>query len=77
MLRVTVQDDGDGFDAQHCWPEDGRRHLGIIGMEQRVESLGGNLRIWSTPGEGTLVMFRIPASTELEEKNSASCQLHK
>ena len=63
-LRLTVSDDGDGFDPT----EVPRGHLGLIGMRQRIDLVGGELRVESTPGSGTtidaLVPIEAPASAE-------------
>jgi len=53
-LRVSVQDDGRGFDPR---AETG---LGILGMEERVMRLGGSLHIDSERGRGTIVWFELP-----------------
>ena len=60
-LVVTVSDDGKGFDV-----DEARRtaaatgHLGLVGVEERVEAAGGDLSMRSAPGEGTTVTIRIP-----------------
>lgn len=53
-LSMTIQDDGRGFRPGHS------KGLGLIGMHERVESLGGNLRIASEPGKGTRIEARLP-----------------
>lgn len=58
QLHVLVSDRGTGFEASHHHPQDG--HLGIEGMRQRVESMGGSFAIESTPGEGTRVRAELP-----------------
>jgi signal transduction histidine kinase len=50
-LRLMVEDDGCGFDASS---PTGR--LGLAGIRERVELLGGQLRIESSPGGGTAVV---------------------
>jgi signal transduction histidine kinase len=50
-LRVVVEDDGVGFDA-----EAPTSRLGLVGIRERVELLGGRLRIESSPGGGTAVV---------------------
>ena len=50
-LRVMVEDDGRGFD-----PAAQSRGLGLAGMRERMELVGGALRIESTPGTGTAVI---------------------
>jgi signal transduction histidine kinase len=59
-IRAVVRDDGHGFDVSAAWAERGDRGLGLIGMRERAEALGGTLEIRSTPGEGTEVCARVP-----------------
>jgi two-component system sensor histidine kinase DegS len=66
MLQVTIQDDGVGFDTDQCVADDSRHHLGLVGMEQRVESHGGKMQVWSSPGQGTLIRFRLPLSNRTQ-----------
>jgi signal transduction histidine kinase len=54
-IRLTVQDDGIGFDRA----ERGTG-LGLLGIGERVRELGGNLKITSGPGRGTLLEVKIP-----------------
>jgi len=57
-VRCTVTDDGKGFtDAG----ENGNSGLGLIGLRERVEPLGGSIRWGSIPGaSGAVVVARIP-----------------
>jgi signal transduction histidine kinase len=57
-LRLTVSDEGPGFHWDDSRPADG--HLGLIGMRERVESLGGTFSISSGTPSGTIVQARIP-----------------
>jgi signal transduction histidine kinase len=57
-LRLTVSDEGPGFHWDDSRPADG--HLGLIGMRERVESLGGTFSISSGSPSGTIVQARIP-----------------
>lgn len=60
-LQATVEDDGRGFDVTGIAPDDPRgRGLGIFGMRERAELVGGRLVIDSAPGRGTRVTVRIP-----------------
>lgn len=59
-LRVSVQDDGKGFTPAQ---EPG---LGIIGMQERANRLGGELRVESEPGRGTIVSFTLPLPDRIE-----------
>ena len=53
-LTFAVVDDGRGFD-----PDDTRMGTGLQGMADRLEAIGGDLEIESSPGEGTTVRGRI------------------
>jgi len=56
-LEVTVWDDGVGFSIEQ--PSAG---LGLMGMSERAELVGGHLDIESEPGAGTTVRARFPLS---------------
>lgn len=58
-LRVTVRDDGAGMPARPA-ARDGRGTMGLIGIRERAEALGGALHIESAPGRGTAVIVRLP-----------------
>ena len=57
---AVIEDDGIGFDMASS-PD--RPHLGIVGMRERAELLGGQLTIESQAGQGTSVYIRIPIHT--------------
>jgi PAS domain S-box-containing protein len=54
-LRLELRDDGDGFKVKG--PHDG---FGLAGMRERVEQMGGKLKISSARGEGTNVLVTLP-----------------
>ncbi|MFI4908834.1 MAG: sensor histidine kinase [Steroidobacterales bacterium] len=55
--RITLSDDGQGFDAAD--PKFRWSH-GITGMRQRVRALGGQFDLESAPGAGTTLRVSIP-----------------
>jgi signal transduction histidine kinase len=57
-LSLSVADDGSGFNTETT------RGLGMLGMEERVRQLGGQLELSSTPGKGTELRVRLPIATE-------------
>ena len=67
-IDVTVRDDGKGFTpGTQLGPLQG--HFGMQGMRERVERLGGTLRIESVPGRGTTIHARVrtlPYDQEIE-----------
>ena len=58
-LRLEFSDDGDGFNAQDRG--DGR---GLAGMRERVEQMGGELKITSSCGKGTKITVVLPSNGE-------------
>lgn len=60
-LRVTIADDGAGFDASLITSQRRPGHFGIQGMMERIERLGGALELNSQPHEGTRVVLSVPA----------------
>ena len=57
LLQIEISDKGPGFDVAHSleW----ENQLGLAGMRERVESLGGFLEIQSVVNEGTIVNANI------------------
>ena len=55
---LRVRDDGRGFPAAKT----GRNRLGVSGMRERALLVGGNLTIFSTPGEGTTIELTMGAT---------------
>ena len=58
-LRLEFEDDGEGFTTTDC--HDG---FGLIGMRERVEQMGGELKIASARGKGTKVAVVLPFNGE-------------
>ncbi|HET7027244.1 MAG TPA: sensor histidine kinase [Candidatus Limnocylindrales bacterium] len=56
-VRIVVADDGVGFDPRAVPP----RRLGIVGMAERADAIGGRLTVESVGGHGTRVGLFIPA----------------
>ncbi|HEX8999261.1 MAG TPA: two-component regulator propeller domain-containing protein [Blastocatellia bacterium] len=60
-LRITISDDGRGFDPTARQPSEPRRGgMGLTGLAERVRILGGTYQLLSTPGEGTQIRITIP-----------------
>jgi len=56
---LHVRDDGHGFEPQAPGERPGRG-LGLLGMRERAEALGGEVYLESSPGAGTLLRVRLP-----------------
>ncbi len=58
---LSVEDDGQGFDADSVLSLAGRpAGIGLVGMRERVELLGGSLTLSSAPGRGTYLKACLP-----------------
>lgn len=65
-LTVEIEDDGDGFKVDEVvQAHDSLRGVGLLGMRERLEILGGSLRIESEPSTGTRVVMRVPVEGSL------------
>jgi PAS domain S-box-containing protein len=63
-LLAVIEDDGKGFEVEAVMDTPiAERRLGLLGMQERVELVGGTLEIESAPGAGTTVAIRIPIIT--------------
>jgi len=64
-FEAVVLDDGKGFNPQEIFSTPGI-HMGLISMKERAESIGADLWVTSTPGEGTQVAVRLPLPEYIE-----------
>ncbi len=58
-VRVMVEDDGIGFATDQVLGED---HIGLLGLRERAESLGGVLTVESAPGAGTTLVVEVDSA---------------
>ncbi|MFN8422185.1 MAG: ATP-binding protein [Anaerolineae bacterium] len=58
-VRVAVEDNGAGFDA-NALPQGISGGLGLVGMRERLELLGGQLTVDSAVGRGTTLIATLP-----------------
>ena len=64
-VRLTVEDQGQGFDLKRTWSGSGPgERVGLSSMRERVALLGGEVVIRSEPAAGTLVVAEVPLSAE-------------
>jgi len=58
-LRISVEDNGDGFDLRAAQGP-AQQHLGLSIMKERAAHFGGTVRISTAPGRGTRIEIDIP-----------------
>jgi signal transduction histidine kinase len=66
-IRLTVEDDGVGFNYKDFLERSHRREytrggLGLLGLKERVELLGGIMDIDTSPGKGTRLNVQLPSA---------------
>ena len=59
-LHVLIEDDGVGFDPEKVMAGPVEERFGLLAMEERLQSVGGGLRVQSTVGEGTTIYVEVP-----------------
>jgi PAS domain S-box-containing protein len=63
-VRLEIVDHGPGFDLPGDWLALARGgHLGLVGMRERAEAIGGRLEIDSQIGQGTRIQVTVPLHT--------------
>jgi len=67
-LNVEIRDNGRGFDLyQTLNSAISAGHMGLLGMKQRAEMLGGDINIKTSEGAGTTIIFSLPIKPLNEE----------
>jgi signal transduction histidine kinase/ligand-binding sensor domain-containing protein len=62
FLYAVIRDNGCGFDVEQVRSKAMRGdHLGLLGLDERVNSVGGTVTLDSEPGQGTTLHIEIPA----------------
>ena len=62
IILFKVEDNGRGFNADEVMKLEPARRFGLAAMEERVEILGGSLKISSQEGKGTTISFSAPVA---------------
>jgi signal transduction histidine kinase len=65
-LVIEIEDDGEGFVPAALQPSPEGRGLGLLGVRERIDLVGGVTEIDSAPGAGTRVTLRVPIPAETE-----------
>jgi len=59
-IRMRLADDGKSFPVKRVMDSRGTKRLGLLGMRERLEMVGGTFHVESAPGKGTAIEARIP-----------------
>jgi PAS domain S-box-containing protein len=73
-VQITVQDDGVGFEPSKIGMTDSRAGgYGLFSARERLEYMGGDLKIESAPGKGACISITVPMQSRQEpERKEAS-----
>jgi signal transduction histidine kinase len=59
-ICMMIRDDGKSFHVQRMMNARKNKRLGLLGMRERVEMVGGSFHVVSTPGKGTTIRAKVP-----------------
>jgi len=59
-LCLEIKDNGHGFEVPEKWMDFARKgHLGLLGISERAEAIGGQLEVISSPNSGTTIRVKV------------------
>ncbi len=61
-IQMEIADNGKAFKVERVLHFKRNKRLGLVGMRERVEMVGGRFEIESAPGQGTTIRVTIPAA---------------
>ena len=67
---MKITDDGKSFNVEHTTHGKGGKRLGLLGMRERMEMVGGNFTVTSAPGKGTTVCACVPFAQDKGKKKT-------
>ena len=67
-IQMEIGDNGKSFPVEKAMLARNPKRLGLVGMRERLEMVGGSLTIESFPGKGTTVRARIPFTSDKTER---------
>ena len=73
VVELVIRDDGVGFDVAEVLQEaPARGQLGLFGMRERAQILGGSLDFDSQPGKGTRIRLSLPLAIAAAEADGSA-----
>ncbi len=67
-VRMEIRDNGKSFQVEQVLLARNHKRLGLVGMRERIEMVGGNLAVESEPGKGTTVRAEVPFNPDKKTK---------
>jgi PAS domain S-box-containing protein len=72
-ISMKIKDDGRSFDVEGVLHANRGRRLGLLGMRERLEMVGGNFLVESEPGKGTVVWAQFPVGKARSLRRRKTC----
>jgi signal transduction histidine kinase len=66
--RMDIKDNGRSFQVERILHANGNKRLGLLGMRERVEMVGGTFCVESAPGDGTTIRVEVPFAHAPKDK---------
>ena len=76
-ICLKIEDDGKSFNVERVLHTNGGKRLGLLGMRERIEMVGGTFDVASASGKGTTITARIPFESLRSGKKGASLKAAK
>lgn len=70
VIEMSVQDDGKAFNVARAFRSIAGHRLGLLGMRERLEMVGGKLELQSSPGKGSTIIARVPFAVAKTKKTT-------
>ena len=67
-VHMQIKDNGKAFNAERALQTGKSKRMGLLGMRERVEMVGGIFSIVSVPGRGTTIHVRLPFNPKAKER---------
>jgi len=76
---MKIKDDGKSFEVESALNGKGSKRLGLLGMRERLEMIGGHFSVQSAPGQGTTITAQLKpdAGTLVRAKLKSTALLKK
>jgi PAS domain S-box-containing protein len=71
-ICMEITDDGRGFEVEKISRTGKRKRLGLLGMRERVEMIGGTFQVDSTLGQSTTIRVKVPLAASHPKKPPAN-----
>ena len=71
-ICMKIKDDGKSFEVERVLHGKGSKRLGLLGMRERLEMVGGRFDVESAPGKGTAITAQIPPGGTAEKTGGRS-----